>query len=216
MRLLLDAIKRGASWTREHHVNYLANAHRLDFETTGVLLLAKDKPTLVALANQFGNERPLKTYVGLVHSGPEKEAFDVDRKLGPHPHRIGLVRVDERQGKKARTHFEVLERFRGYTLLNCQPLTGRTHQIRAHLQSVRLPLVADPMYGGRPLLLSALKPAYHVKPGLAEKPLIQRVALHSAGLSFIHPLKACPVRIESPWPNDLKVAVKYLRRYCPL
>lgn len=213
MRLLQDALKRGVAWTREHHLNYLANAHRLDFETTGILLLAKDKPTLVALADLFGSEKPLKTYVGLVHHGPEEDAFDVNRKLALHPHKIGLMRVDEKQGKKARTHFEVLERFRGYTLMKCQPMTGRTHQIRVHLQSVRLPLVADRLYGGRDLLLSTLKPDYRLKPGAEEKPLIQRVALHAAGLSFVHPINACPVAIEAPWPNDLKVAVKYLRRY---
>jgi len=216
MRLLQDAIQRGVAWTKEHRVNYLANAHRLDFETTGILLLAKDKPTLIALANQFGTEKPSKTYVALVHSSLEKEAFDVDRKLGPHPHKIGLMRVDQKQGKRAKTHFEVLERFQGYTLLKCLPLTGRTHQIRVHLQSVRLPVVADSLYGGRPLLLSTLKSDYRLKPGATEKPLIQRVALHAAGLSCEHPIKASSVTIEAPWPNDLQVAVKYLRRYAAI
>lgn len=213
MRLLHDAIKRSVAWAQERKLNYLANAHRLDFETTGIILLAKDKPTLVALANQFGCEKPVKTYVGLVHGRPEQDTFDVDRKLGWHPQKVGVMRVDEKKGKRAHTRFQVLEWFRGYALVQCQPVTGRTHQIRVHLQSVRLPLVADNLYGGQPLLLSSLKSTYRLKPGAIEKPLVQRLALHAAELTLIHPVSHSPFTIAAPWPNDFEVAVKYLRRY---
>ncbi len=216
MKLLHGHIARGALWARERQLGYLANAHRLDFETSGVILLAKDKPALVALADQFGSEKPLKVYLALVQGTPPEAAFDVDLKLAPHPVKIGLMRVDEKQGKRARTHFEVLERFSGYTLMKCQPATGRTHQIRVHLRQKALPVVGDALYGGKPLLLSSLKPQYRLKPKAVERPLIDRVALHAQELTLVHPFLGTTVTITAPWPKDLTVAAKYLRRYASL
>src|SRR5205085_11082577 len=85
MKLLHRDLDRSATWVSERHINYLANTHRLDFETSGVILLAKDKPTLIALANQFGAEKPGKTYVALVQGAPSEETFQVEAKLAPHP-----------------------------------------------------------------------------------------------------------------------------------
>lgn len=216
MKLLHRDAARGAEWARQHSISYLANAHRLDFETSGVILLAKSKPVLVQLADLFGSERVSKTYFALVHGMPVQEKFEVAKKLAPHPTRVGWMRVDEKNGKKARTEFEVMERFKGCTLLRCMPLTGRTHQIRVHLQSVRLPIVGDVHYGGRPLLLSRLKPNYRQKLDVPEKPLIGRAALHAAELSLIHPSSGESLKIIAPWPKDMEVAVKYLRRFAPL
>ncbi|MEW6160345.1 MAG: pseudouridine synthase [Verrucomicrobiota bacterium] len=213
MKLLHRDIERGAPWVRAHGVAYLANAHRLDFETSGVLLLAKSKPVLVDLANQFGSEKPVKVYAALAQGNAPIEQFEVDLKLAPHPIKVGLMRPDAKHGKKAKTRFEVVESFSSYTLLKCQPLTGRTHQIRAHLKARGMPIVADLLYGGRPLLLSKLKRDYRLKPGQEEKPLIGRVALHAESLNLTHPVLRSPVHIVAPWPNDLKVAVKYLRRF---
>ncbi len=213
MQLLHRDVNRNAPWARQRQVGYLANAHRLDFETSGVLLLAKDKPTLVALANQFGTEKPQKIYVALVQGTPPEESFQVDAKLAPHPFRIGLVRVDEKRGKKAVTEFSVRELFSGYTLLQCRPLTGRTHQIRVHLQSRGLRVVGDRTYGGQPLLLSKLKSGYRLKPGREERPLLGRMALHAEQLVISHPATGQAVTISAPWPKDLTVAVKYLRRF---
>jgi RluA family pseudouridine synthase len=213
MRLLHRDIERGAPWVQSLGVNYLANAHRLDFETSGVILLAKDKPTLVQLANLFGTEKPCKSYIALIHGHPAAETFEVSKKLAPHPTRIGQMRVDEKHGKKARTRFQVTERFKHYTLLTCQPLTGRTHQIRVHLRSLGLPIVGDTLYGGKPVWLSRLKVNYRQKPGVPERPLIGRVALHALELALIHPVTGESITIRAPWPKDLSVTVKYLRRF---
>ena len=213
MKLLHTAIAAGKPWARERNLTYLMNAHRLEFETSGVLLLAKDKPTLVALANLFGSEKPLKKYVALAQGTPAEDKFEVDAKLAPHPLKIGLMRVDPKNGKKSRTRFEVLEKFSGWTLLRCEPLTGRTHQIRAHLRHAGLPMVGDELYGGKKLWLSRLKRDYRLKPGHEERPLLSRVALHAEELTLRHPATGRTVTMVAPWPKDLKVAVKYLRQY---
>jgi RluA family pseudouridine synthase len=214
MGLLHRDIARQALWAQVRGIGYLANAHRLDFETSGLLLLARNKPALIRLADLFGSEKPIKRYLALVQGAPPENEFEVDRKLGPHPSRVGVMHVDERGGKRARTAFRVLERFQRHTLLECFPIPGRPHQIRAHLQYLRFSIVGDPLYGGRPLLLSSLKPNYRFRPDRDEKPLISRVALHSAGLEITHPATGKSLEIVAPWPKDLTVAVKYLRRYC--
>ena len=215
MRLLHEGIARGKPWAARRGLTYLANAHRLDFDTSGVLLLAKDKPTLVHLANQFGSTRTVKRYVALVHGSPTAESFRVDAKLAPHPARPEYIRVDPKRGRKAITLFRVRERFAGYALLECQPLTGRTHQIRVHLRSQWLPLVGDALYGGSPLWLSRLKPGYRFKKDRQEIPLMGRAALHAERLEVVHPVTGAPLVIEAPWPKDLLVALKYLRRFAP-
>lgn len=214
MKLLHAGIEQSKPWAKQRGLSYLMNAHRLDFETSGVILLAKNKPALIALANSFGSEGVVqKTYVALVHGIPVQEKFEVDAKLAPHPVKIGLVRVDEKNGKHARTQFELLEKFANYSLVQCHPLTGRTHQIRVHLRQAGLPIVGDGLYGGSPLLLSRLKQGYRLKPNQIERPLMDRVALHATELKVPHPVTGSEILIKSPWPKDLNVAVKYLRLY---
>jgi 23S rRNA pseudouridine1911/1915/1917 synthase len=215
MNLLHSAIAEAKPWARERKLDYLMNAHRLDSDTSGVMLFAKDKPALIALANLFGSEKPVKKYTALVCGEPPENQFAVDAKLAPHPVKIGLMCVDAKNGKKSKTQFEVLETFPrcGYALLKCEPLIGRTHQIRVHLRYAGFPIVGDGLYGGKPLWLSRLKPNYRLKPGHEERPLFSRVALHAEELSLPHPATGATVTITAPWPKDLKVAVKYLRQF---
>lgn len=212
MKLLHAGIGEGKPWAVSRNLTYLANVHRLDFETSGILLLAKDKPSLVRMASMFGSEKPVKHYVALVHGSPAAKQFEVDIPIGPHPRHVGRMQVDRGGGKKSRTQFDVVESFRGYTLLRCRPLTGRTHQIRIHLRHLHLPIVGDQLYLGKPLLLSSFKPGYRLKPGRTERPLIDTVALHAERLELPHPVTGTAVVIESPWPKDLRVALKYLRK----
>lgn len=214
MRLLHKAIERGAPWVVERGITYLANAHRLDFETSGVLLMSKTKTALVALANDFGTEKPKKTYVALVAQTPPEDSFYSEAKLAPHPFKLGTMRVDPKNGKKSRTDFEVVEKFSGYTLLRCFPRTGRTHQIRIHLAHLGFPIVGDGVYRGAPLFLSQLKRDYEPKRNVPEQPLLGRVALHAESLTIGHPETGAAVNITAPWPHDLEVALKYLRKFC--
>lgn len=213
MKLVHDAIIAGKPWARERKLDYLSNAHRLDFETSGIILLAKNKPALVALADLFSAEKPLKKYAALAWGNPPAEHFEVDAALSPHPLKVGEMRVDHKNGKQSRTEFSVLETFSDWTLLQCRPFTGRTHQIRIHLKHAGFPIVGDELYGGKNLWLSRLKKDFRLKPGHEERPLISRVALHAEELSLPHPVTGEIITIKSEWPKDLKVAVKYLRQF---
>src|SRR5258706_3172491 len=146
LKLLHAGIAEAKPWARERNLAYLMNAHRLDEETSGLILLAKSKPVLVDLVNLFGAEKPCKKYLALVHGAPAEASFEVEAKLAPHPAKIGLVHVNPRAGKRARTRFEVLEGFSNVTLLECEPLTDRTHQIRIHLRYAQLPTAGDQLY----------------------------------------------------------------------
>jgi RluA family pseudouridine synthase len=213
MKLLHQGIAGGATWASSRRLTYLTNAHRLDSESSGVLLLAKSKSVLIDLANLFSSAKVTLKLLALVEGTPTKEEILVEAKLAPHPTAPSVMRVDPRQGKRSQTRFRVRERFDGYTLLECQPLTHRPHQIRAHLQHLRLPMAGDATYGGRPLLLSQLKPAYRLKPQKTERPLMSYPALHAEEMSLTHPVTGLEMRATAPWPKDLTVAVKYLRRY---
>lgn len=213
MKLLLDGLAAAKPWARERNLTFLSNAHRLDFETSGVILLAKTKPAFITLADFFGAERPLRKYVALAWGNPPEKNFEVDAKLAPHPVKPGQMCVNPLEGKKSRTEFEVLEQFSDWTLLRATPLTDRTHQIRIHLKHAGFPVVADELYGGKKLWLSRLKKDFYLKLGKEERALLSRAALHAEELSLPHPVTNEPITITSEWPKDLKVALKYLRQY---
>jgi RluA family pseudouridine synthase len=213
-----------------HHV---ANVHRLDADTSGVLLCAKTKPALDFLSGQFQSKTVAKRYLALVALLPPERAmklatpvvtreadgslpenFTVDLALGEDETQPGRMRVfRKRGGKPSVTEFHVLEWFGGFALMECRPLTGRTHQIRIHLAAVGSPVLNDPFYGDPEvkLLLSGLKRRYKGRDD--EKPLIDRLALHASDLSLKHPVTREPVTIGAELPNEFEVALKYLRKF---
>jgi 23S rRNA pseudouridine955/2504/2580 synthase/23S rRNA pseudouridine1911/1915/1917 synthase len=188
--------------------------HRLDRDTSGVLILAKTDRVHAALSQQFEHGEVLKTYLALV-SGQGVRADGVIRlPIGPHPQRPGLMAIQRRHGKPAITRYAVVERFRGYTLLDVRPHTGRSHQVRVHAQAIGHPLAIDPLYGsGEPLLLSALKPSYRPKAGAEEHPLMARLTLHAQALELMHPTRGETCTWEAPLPKDFSAVLRNLRRY---
>jgi 23S rRNA pseudouridine955/2504/2580 synthase/23S rRNA pseudouridine1911/1915/1917 synthase len=176
-------------------------------------LLAKNKPALVALADQFGSEKPVRKYLALVQGVPLDEQFVVAEKIAPHPLKPGQMRIDPRHGKKSKTEFSVLERFSQWSLLHCVPLMERPHQIRLHLSHSGFPVVGDESHRGKKLWLSRLKRDFRLKPGHEERPLISNVSLHLEELDLAHPVTQKSVSIKSEWPKNLRVALKYLRQY---
>lgn len=215
MGLLYRGIHEGKSWAKARNLAFLRQVHRLDADTSGVLLLAKSRPALEALGNQLNDEKPRRLLVALTYGGAESDEFTARERLAPRPRQPEFMKVDPRRGRKAVTQFRVRERFAGHTLWECRPLTERLHQIRLHLRYHRLAVVSDPAYGGRPLLLSDLKRGYRFKAGAPEKPLIARPAVHSEALEIEHPVSGEPLRIVAPLPKDFQVALKYLRKFAP-
>ncbi len=194
------------------HGAAVANVHRLDADTSGVVLCAKTKAALDSLSGQFQSKTAEKVYHALVEGAPAEDAFVVELALVEDEHRPGRMCPARKGGKAGATRFEVLERFRGFAWLACRPLTGRTHQIRVHLAARGLPILNDALYGtGRLLLLSALKRGY--KGRSTEQPLIGRLALHASELTVRHPVTGTPVVLRAPLPKEFAVALKYLRRF---
>lgn len=216
MGLLHAGIAEGKPWAVARALSYLALTHRLDSEASGVLLLAKNKASFISLANQFGADQPVKTFVLILPGTPPSPEWEVKIAIAPHPGQPGLMRADSRTGKQAHTRFAVREQFRGYTLVQAQPLTSRPHQVRVHLQHWGLSISADTLYGGKPLLLSRLKPGYRLKPGKTERPLLAHAALHAERLEVVHPVTAQPLVITAECPKDFAVALKFLRRHAAL
>jgi RluA family pseudouridine synthase len=192
----------------------VANVHRLDADTSGLLLCAKTKPALDHLSGQFQSKTVTKVYHALVVGTPAMDAYTVDFVLKEDEAAPGRMCVVKKHGKAAVTEFRVLERFDEFAWVECRPQTGRTHQIRVHLAASGTPILNDAFYGDDTrLLLSDLKRGY--KGRADEKPLIARLALHASELTFTHPLTREPLTVRSPLPHEFEVALKYLRRFRP-
>jgi 23S rRNA pseudouridine1911/1915/1917 synthase len=188
--------------------------HRLDRDTSGVLILAKTDRAHAALSRQFEHGKVRKTYLALVNGQAIRDEGVIRLPIGPHAHRPGMMAVSRHHGKSALTRYAVLERFRGYTLLDVRPRTGRSHQIRVHLQAIGYPLAIDALYGSSdPLLLSALKRSYRPKAGAVEHPLMARLTLHAQALSLRHPTHGGTCTWLAPLPKDFTAVLRNLRRY---
>jgi 23S rRNA pseudouridine1911/1915/1917 synthase len=192
---------------RQHGPEFqAAPAHRLDRETSGLLVCGRTAPASRALMRAFQDGRVQKEYLAIVEGWPQEDAFCVDAPLveGTKAIRIA-VRVDP-SGRPARTRFEVLQRFsRGtepFALLRCVPETGRQHQIRVHLQSAGFPLVGDKMYGPDPGYFDRFS-RYCLEPEAWERLRLPRHALHAARLCLPHPLSGETVVFTAPLPEDL-------------
>jgi 23S rRNA pseudouridine1911/1915/1917 synthase len=191
--------------------------HRLDKDTSGVLLFAKNAATQRHLSHQFQNNTIKKEYLAIVVGRPSQTEGDIDARLAPHPTDPKRMTVVKHGGRPARTGWKVEETFRAYALLRCFPMTGKTHQIRVHLKHIGLPLAVDPIYNRpRPaeepgLMLSSFKRDYRPTRGEQERPLIARLTLHAHRLTFVDPAGA-PVSLEAPVPKDLRAALNQLRR----
>ncbi len=191
--------------------------HRLDKETSGVILFATSLVAARSLSRQFREREVDKTYLALVRGTPPEEGGTIELLLREDPYHPGRSVVARKRGKPAVTEWTRTEPFAGYALLTMRPKTGRMHQIRISLATLGYPLLVDPAYaGGRELNLSDLKRTYKHKKGREERPLIKRVSLHAAAIAFKHPITGERVEIETPPPKDFSLALKYLRKFRPL
>ncbi len=186
------------------------NCHRLDKETSGVLMIAKTPEAYRHLSIQFEKRKVKKIYHAIadgIHEFDEKV-----NTLPIYPGTKGIVKIDFDKGKPSRTVFTTLEAYKSHTLVEAVPHTGRMHQIRIHLSTLKAPIACDDTYGGAPLYLSALKRKFNLKRGTEEEALLKRFALHAYAIEFTN-VKGELQKIEAPYPKDFAVAVKQLAKH---
>ncbi len=196
--------------------------HRLDRDTTGVMLIAKSELALWRLGRQFELRRVHKTYTAIVHGLMPLDEDIIDMPIGRHPKMREKYAVHRQTGqpypsasKTAVTRYKVLERLENagasrasFTLVELYPETGRTHQLRVHLSAIEHPIVGDRMYGGGPVYRSQLEG----HPDRADGPLITRQALHAHTIEFNHPRTQALMSLSAPWPEDFTQTLEELRR----
>ncbi|UAY51595.1 RluA family pseudouridine synthase [Ferruginibacter albus] len=186
--------------------------HRLDKDTSGIIVFAKDEITHKFLSAAFEQRQVEKFYLGLVHGAPQNNTGTIDEPIMEHPALNGKMIID-RKGKTSVTDYEVLENFGKFSLVKFQIHTGRTHQIRVHAKHIGHPIVCDPVYSdGNPVLLSSIKRKYKLsKNEEEEKPLLSRTALHSYQLKFKDKSNNF-FDLAAELPKDLKALLQQLRK----
>jgi 23S rRNA pseudouridine1911/1915/1917 synthase len=182
--------------------------HRLDRDTSGLLVVAKDDEVHWRLADQFQNRTVNKDYLAIVVGSPQFDRDEISLPIGVHPYQREkmAVRRDTGGSRPAVSRYEVTERYDGYTLLTVSPRTGRTHQIRVHLASLGCPVLCDKQYGGHDRITVGA-----IRGDSSDKTLLDRQALHAWRLAFDHPLAGKRLAFESPLPADLAGVLSLLR-----
>lgn len=186
--------------------------HRLDRDTSGLILFAKDESTHKYLSQLFEHRNIEKKYLGIVRgSMPAKKGF-INEPIAEHPIKKGMM-VINRKGKPSLTNYEVLEDYGIYSLVEFEIQSGRTHQIRLHTKSVGHPVICDESYGdGKPVLLSSFKKKYKLSQNeLEERPIISRLGLHSHSLHFKDSSEK-EFFLEAPLPKDMKALMQQLKK----
>lgn len=214
------------SWLKEKYGN-IFTVHRLDRETSGVILFAKDEAAHKYLSGIFESREVEKQYQGIVQGALPTRQGSIDLPLMEHPTRPGTMVVN-RRGKPSLTDYEVIEDLGSYSLVQFRIHTGRTHQIRVHMQALGHPIACDDLYGdGRPIFLSSIKRGYKLsKNEEQERPLLSRLALHSQLLRFTAAPQAVAnatpeasatpgvtYTFEAPLPKDLRALLQQLRKW---
>jgi len=184
--------------------------HRLDRETSGVIVVAKTDRAHLELAAQFESRATEKEYTAITVGVPDRDRDVIEQPIGMHPyHREKMaIRAQHPTSRDARTVYEVIERFRGFAVLKLLPKTGRTHQIRVHLAHLGFPVLCDRLYGGRAQITLG-----ELSGGEEPELVLDRQALHARRLSLRHPINGTPIEFVAPLPDDMATALEALRRH---
>jgi 23S rRNA pseudouridine1911/1915/1917 synthase len=197
---------------RERYGN-IFTVHRLDRETSGVIVFAKDEATHKHLSKIFEQREVEKIYQGIVQGSLAQPEGTIDLALMEHPAKPGSMLVN-RRGKASLTDYTVLEDLSLYSLVQFRIHTGRTHQIRVHMQALGHPIVCDELYGDpKPIFLSSFKRKYKLSHGEdEERPMLSRLGLHSALLRFTDAAGTTHT-FEAPLPKDMRALLQQLRKW---
>lgn len=183
--------------------------HRLDRETSGVMLIAKNPETYRSISMEFEHRRVEKHYHALIEGVHRFEDKLVDLPILNQGNKN--VSIDRARGKNAITYFNSIRFFRHFTLVECRPVTGRMHQIRVHLATLKASIVGDEMYRGKPVFLSQLKRGYTLTKNKEEQPIMKRFALHARSIKIN--LNGEDLTFEAPYPKDFAVLIKQLEKF---
>jgi 23S rRNA pseudouridine1911/1915/1917 synthase len=188
--------------------------HRLDRDTSGVILVARNDRAHARLSEQFQSRTIEKEYYALVSGQPHLDRDLIDRPIGMHPqHREKMaIGHDDPDSREAQSFYEVQERFDGFAALVIRPKTGRTHQIRVHLAHIGCPVLCDRQYGGR----AEITRGEIRRDGADLLVLLDRQALHARRIRFRHPESGAAMEIEAPLPADMQGVLEELRTYRPV
>jgi 23S rRNA pseudouridine1911/1915/1917 synthase len=189
----------------------ILTVHRLDKETSGLVVFAKQEEAHKQLSQLFEGRDVEKFYQGLVIGKPTNAEGSIEGAIMEHPVRKGMM-VINRKGKPSHTDYKVLESFKAFSWMEFQIHTGRTHQIRVHMKDIGHPIVCDELYGdGKPILISNIKRNYKLsKDELEERPILNRLGLHSWKLRF--KLYDKEYALEAEVPKDLRALLQQLRK----
>ena len=191
---IVSSISAGLFWARSRGLKFLRHVHRLDAETSGVLLFARSLGALNNYGRLFESRKMEKTYLVVVHGVPKRSQWTCFEPIGPDPAEFGRMKVDRREGKQAETLFTVLQSGPKTSLLEARPFTGRTHQIRVHLLASEHPVVGDEMYDPRSQASRGSKTPRDGAP----------LGLRSIYLGYTDPFNRRPVHINVPVENFLR------------
>jgi len=184
--------------------------HRLDKETSGLLLIAKNPETYRAVSIEFEHRRVEKIYHAVIEGTHIFDDLLVDLSILKMGNKN--VTIDRANGKRAETYFKSLHYFKHYTLVECRPVTGRMHQIRIHLATQRASIAGDKLYKGKPIFLSQIKKrGFTLSKGQEEQPVMKRLALHAREIRFV--LNGKDYRFEAPYPKDFGTLLKLLEKF---
>jgi 23S rRNA pseudouridine955/2504/2580 synthase/23S rRNA pseudouridine1911/1915/1917 synthase len=187
--------------------------HRIDKDTSGLILFALDAESHKYYNQLFEQREVEKKYLGLVHGSMPETKGTYNLPIEEHPAKAGCMRIGKK-GKPSITHYQVIKSYRGYSWVSFHIETGRTHQIRVHLQSSGNYLACDPLYGEpSPILLSSFKKKFNLSRNeLEERPLLSRLALHASSIACVDRMGK-PIFIEAPLAKDLEVTLKQMDKW---